>query len=81
MIQADLAYRLWEQAGRPNGRDQDFWLQAGAMLSAYQQLAEAIGKADDKGLHFAAPSPAVCRKAPGQAAALIADAVMEVRAA
>ena len=24
----DLAYRLWEEAGKPEGRDSDFWLQA-----------------------------------------------------
>ena len=26
----DRAYYLWEQAGRPEGREQDFWLQAEA---------------------------------------------------
>ena len=26
----DLAYRLWEEAGKPEGRDMDFWLQAEA---------------------------------------------------
>lgn len=25
---ATVAYRLWEQAGRPDGRDVEFWLQA-----------------------------------------------------
>lgn len=25
---ADRAYRLWEKAGRPSGRDLDFWLAA-----------------------------------------------------
>lgn len=24
----DLAYRLWEQAGRPEGRSEEFWLAA-----------------------------------------------------
>jgi hypothetical protein len=24
----ELAYRLWEQAGRPDGRGEDFWFQA-----------------------------------------------------
>lgn len=27
------AYELWEQAGRPSGRDVDFWLQAERELS------------------------------------------------
>jgi len=30
----DLAYRLWEEAGKPDGRDQDFWLQAEAKLAS-----------------------------------------------
>jgi hypothetical protein len=25
---ADRAYRLWEQAGKPHGRDLEFWIQA-----------------------------------------------------
>jgi hypothetical protein len=25
---ASFAYTLWEQSGRPNGRDKDFWFQA-----------------------------------------------------
>jgi hypothetical protein len=29
---ASLAYQLWEQHGRPHGRDQEFWLQAEAQL-------------------------------------------------
>jgi hypothetical protein len=28
------SYRLWEAAGRPTGRDLDFWLQAQADLEA-----------------------------------------------
>ena len=27
---SDRAYYLWEQAGRPDGREQEFWLQAEA---------------------------------------------------
>ncbi len=29
----DLAYRLWDAAGRPEGRDMDFWLEAEAKLA------------------------------------------------
>lgn len=28
----NLAYSLWEQAGRPEGRDQEFWLEAERLL-------------------------------------------------
>jgi hypothetical protein len=31
---AERAYLLWEQAGRPTGRDEDFWLRAEAELTA-----------------------------------------------
>jgi hypothetical protein len=31
---SDRAYYLWEQAGRPEGREQDFWLQAEAEYSS-----------------------------------------------
>ncbi len=30
----DRAYHLWDQAGRPEGRDLDFWLQAEAEVLA-----------------------------------------------
>lgn len=28
----ELAYRLWEEAGRPSGRQEEFWLQAEEQL-------------------------------------------------
>ncbi len=28
----DLAYKLWQQAGEPHGRDVDFWLEAERQL-------------------------------------------------
>ncbi len=31
---ADRAYHLWEQAGRPHGRDLEFWIQAEADVRA-----------------------------------------------
>lgn len=30
----DLAYRLWQDAGGPHGRDQEFWYAAEAQVSA-----------------------------------------------
>ena len=35
---SERAYRLWEKAGRPDGRDQEFWLQA------EKELAEGKGR-------------------------------------
>ena len=34
-----LAYQLWETAGRPSGRDLEFWLAAEAKLRAARQPA------------------------------------------
>lgn len=31
---AERAYALWQQAGQPGGRDEEFWLQAEAELTA-----------------------------------------------
>ena len=31
---AERAYSLWQQAGRPAGRDEEFWLRAEAELAA-----------------------------------------------
>jgi len=30
----DLAYRLWQEAGSPHGRDQEFWFAAEQQLKA-----------------------------------------------
>ncbi|MBE0545525.1 MAG: DUF2934 domain-containing protein [Verrucomicrobia bacterium] len=38
---ARRAYELWEQAGRPDGRDQEFWLRAEAELTATRSAAGA----------------------------------------
>ena len=51
----DLAYRLWEAAGKPDGRDTDFWLQAEASL--------AKPKGADKPKPKAAAKPAAKAKA------------------
>ncbi len=34
------AYELWEQAGRPEGRDDEFWQQAEQALRQTDQLRE-----------------------------------------
>lgn len=31
---SEAAYHLWQDAGQPHGRDQDFWYQAEAALTA-----------------------------------------------
>lgn len=36
---AHRAYELWEEAGRPDGRDQEFWLRAETELSAHAGAA------------------------------------------
>lgn len=51
----DLAYRLWEEAGKPDGRDQDFWLQAEAALSKPKSKAAAKPKAPTKAKAAAKP--------------------------
>ena len=35
---AQLAYQHWEQDGRPNGRDRDYWLEAEQQLKATKHL-------------------------------------------
>jgi hypothetical protein len=50
----DKAYHLWEQHGRPSGRDLEFWNRAAAMLAAVKPSAAKRAKpavekrADDK---------------------------------
>jgi hypothetical protein len=39
---ATRAYLAWEKAGRPEGRDLDFWLEAGKQLRATRQPPEVI---------------------------------------
>jgi hypothetical protein len=50
----DLAYTLWEQHGRPSGRDLELWLQAERQLSVQ---GPANGVAGD-----VAPTPKRARK-------------------
>lgn len=34
----DRAYQLWDQAGQPEGREQDFWYQAERELSSDDEV-------------------------------------------
>lgn len=43
-----LAYHLWEEEGRPEGRDVDFWLRAEARLAAPAAAAKGNGAAKPK---------------------------------
>lgn len=59
----DRAYALWEQEGRPEGRDTEFWLTA---EQECRQEAEGAGRSPghpkaDPGLQQAAPSDAPTR--------------------
>ncbi len=36
----DRAYALWEQAGRPEGQDKEFWAMAEQELAAREQLED-----------------------------------------
>lgn len=53
----DLAFRLWDQHGRPDGRDLEFWLKAEAQIDAPVKVAPKA-KAAPKS-KAAAPMPAV----------------------
>jgi hypothetical protein len=53
-----VAYQLWENAGRPAGRDLEFWLEAEARVRATSERASVAQKAE------VAPVVAVAEKAP-----------------
>lgn len=47
----ETAYRLWEEAGSPEGREQDFWFQAEAAIRAQEakldeELADSFPASD-----------------------------------
>ena len=55
------AYKLWESAGHPSGRDLEFWLNAEKQLRAASKAASSTPvlpqspvAADEKGVHKAA---------------------------
>ena len=39
------AYRLWEQAGRPEGRDQEFWYDAQRTLESRERSGNGMSTA------------------------------------
>ncbi len=44
----DLAYQLWEQEGRPAGRERDHWLEAERLLSAKEPAKPRRAKSKEK---------------------------------
>ena len=57
----ELAYELWEQAGRPDGRSDEFWFAARYEFERREETAEA---------QFGAP---VCRRADPSREQLVVD--------
>jgi hypothetical protein len=53
----DLAYRLWEEAGRPEGRDEEFWLAAEAQTGTEPTPVKPRAKAKADGDADTAPKP------------------------
>jgi hypothetical protein len=51
-----LAHRLWDEAGQPHGRDEEFWHAAVARLAGAPPAAAT------------APAPAAAKPAPGKPA-------------
>jgi hypothetical protein len=71
----ELAYRLWEEAGRPDGRDDDFWHAASDLTAA--QLAEGAAPPSDQ----PAAEPAPAASAPPPKAAPVVKAPSPAEAA
>ncbi len=67
----DLAYRLWQDAGSPDGRDQEFWYAAEAQVTAAKPPAKpkaaAKAPAAAKPKAPAKPKAAAKPKAPAKA--------------
>jgi hypothetical protein len=40
----EIAYRIWEEEGRPSGRDLDHWLKAEVIWNERQEFAEHVAK-------------------------------------
>jgi hypothetical protein len=57
---AKHAYLLWEQEGRPDGKDVEYWLKAEAQLLASQKKELDLVKATSK---LSAPAPQKSAKA------------------
>ncbi|MBI5162450.1 MAG: DUF2934 domain-containing protein [Magnetospirillum sp.] len=63
----EIAYRLWEEAGRPAGRDLDIWLEAEAAAGKPAAKAKpATAKAPAKAPTPAAPKAPAAKKAPAK---------------
>jgi hypothetical protein len=45
----DRAYQLWEQAGRPEGKSEEFWLQAETEISAEERGLDEEIKRESEG--------------------------------
>lgn len=54
----DIAYRLWQDAGSPDGRDQEFWFAAESQVKPAKAKAPAKPKAAPKAKVAAAPKAA-----------------------
>jgi len=56
----DAAYRLWEEAGRPHGRDAEFWHEARALVGRESVEHEPVDHepADQETVDHEAPVPA-----------------------
>jgi hypothetical protein len=77
----ELAYRLWEEAGCPDGRNDDFWHAARELIAA--QAAESAEAAEAEAAEPAPPAAAAespapataakARPAPAKASAIAAD--------
>lgn len=61
----DLAYRLWQDAGSPDGRDQEFWYAAEEQVTAAKPPVKP--KAAAKPKPPAKPKAAAKPKAPAKA--------------
>jgi hypothetical protein len=68
----ELAYRLWEEAGRPDGRDDDFWHAARELTAAQTAEAAELKPAAPPAPE---PEPEPARAAPAPAPALKAKPV------
>jgi hypothetical protein len=65
--QRELAYRLWEERGRPEGRPDDDWFEAERRLGSDQHEAESAAVDEAVRESFPAsdpPSPRVADKPP-----------------
>jgi hypothetical protein len=55
--QRELAYRLWEERGRPEGRAEEDWLEAGRRLESEQHRADSAAVDEAARESFPASDP------------------------